>query len=188
MEGGSDSAGRLQRLRQRFRIGAYLFDRKFAANRGQYMLQCAFVGISMLLILLTLDAFYQTVLIAALGASSVVAFSAPSMRVSRPRCLIGGYVVGVTVGCGLSLLASMAAARGLPVEGRTLGILFGAVAVGLAMFIMVITNTEHPPGAAVALGFVLNDWQPMTIVIVLAGIVLISLVKELARERLIDLL
>jgi len=56
------------------------------------------------------------------------------------------------------------------------------------MFVMVTTNTEHPPGAAIALGFVLNEWDIMTVVVVLAGISAISLVKELVRDRLIDLL
>ena len=67
-------------------------------------------------------------------------------------------------------------------------ILLGALAVGLTMFVMVTTDTEHPPGAALALGFVLNEWDLMTILVVLLGIGAISVVKEAARGRLIDLL
>ena len=59
--------------------------------------------------------------------------------------------------------------------------------MGLAMFVMVTTDMEHPPAAAIALGFVLNEWDMMTIVVVLAGISAISLIKEAARGRLIDL-
>jgi len=76
----------------------------------------------------------------------------------------------------------------LMLDERTVRILLGAAAVGLAMFIMVTTDTEHPPGAAVSLGFVLNDWEPMTVGIVMVGIVTISVIKELARDRLMDLL
>jgi len=179
--------GFLQGFLARFRPGTYLIDPKFARNRVRYVAQCGFVSAAMLLILLLLDALYQTVLIAALGASSVVAFAAPSQRVSRPRCLIGGYLVGVTVGCGLSLLLSLTGSVS-GVDDRTVRIFFGAAAVGIAMFIMVTTDTEHPPGAAVALGFVLNDWDMSTVTIVMAGIVSISVIKELVRDRLMDLL
>ena len=176
----------------RFRFGNYLIDPKFARNKARYVAQCGFVSAAMILILLMLDSFYHTVLIAALGASSVVAFAAPSMRVSRPRCLIGGYVVGMLVGCSMSALVAMLGGavsfEWLVLDERTLRILLGAAAVGLAMFIMVTTDTEHPPGAAVSLGFVLNDWEPMTVVIVMVGIVSISVIKELARDRLMDLL
>jgi len=176
----------------RFRPGNYLIDPKFARNKARYIAQCGFVSVAMILVLLMLDSFYHTVLIAALGASSVVAFAAPSMRVSRPRCLIGGYVVGILVGCGMSALVVMLGGgvsfEWLTLDERTLRILLGAAAVGLAMFIMVTTDTEHPPGAAVSLGFVLNDWEPMTVGIVMVGIVTISVIKELARDRLMDLL
>lgn len=177
----------LQDFIARFKPGHYLIDPKFAANRVRYVAQCCFVSAAMLLVLLLLDAFYQTVLIAALGASSVVAFAAPSQRVSRPRCLIGGYLVGVLVGCIVSSLVTASVAWA-GIDEHTVRVFLGAAAVGLAMFIMVTTDTEHPPGAAVALGFVLNDWDLSTIAIVLSGIVAISVIKELVRGKLMDLL
>ena len=74
------------------------------------------------------------------------------------------------------------------INDNMLQIIMGAVAVGLAMFCMVTTDTEHPPGAAIALGFVLNEWDLMTVAVVLAGICSISFIKESVRSRLIDLL
>ncbi len=164
-----------------------LIDPRFAGNKRQYIFQCVFVTITIAIILMLLDSVYQTVLIAALGASSTVAFTAPSLRASRPRCLIGGYVVGMMVGIAVSTLAEQLGGAAV-LDAHSARILLGALAVGLAMFVMVTTNTEHPPGAAIALGFVLNEWDVMTIVVVLTGIVVISLVKELVRDRLIDLL
>ena len=173
--------------RRRLRRRRKLFDPRFRDNWRQYLFQCLFVTATIAIVLVLLDSFYQTVLIAALGASSVVAFSAPSLRASRPRCLVGGYVVGIVVGAGLSLLAErLGGATAL--DARSARILLGALAVGLAMFVMVITDTEHPPGAAIALGFVLNEWDMMTVIVVLAGIAAISAVKETVRSRLIDLL
>lgn len=180
-------AGEKSGLLARLRLGSYFVDPKYARHRTSYFLQCMFVTCTMLFVLVLLDSVYQTVLIAALGASSCVAFSGPSLRASRPRCLIGGYVVGVVVGCGLSSLVGVAGSLS-GMEEHTLQILFGAIAVGVAMFLMVTTETEHPPGVAIALGFVLNEWDFMTVIVVMAGICTISLVKELVRDRLIDLL
>lgn len=165
----------------------HLFDPKFFINWKRYVFQCAFVALTMGGVLMLLDSVYQTVLIAALGASSVLAFSAPSMRASRPRCMVGGYVVGIVVGCGFSLLVH-SADMALFLDENATRILLGALAVGLTMFVMVTTDTEHPPGAALALGFVLNEWDFMTIAVVFTGIMAISAVKEVARSKLIDLL
>ena len=96
--------GFLHRTATRFRVRGYLIDPKFQENRSRYVFQCLLVCCTMLGVLLFLDSVYQTVLIAALGASSMIAFSAPSMRAARPRCLIGGYAVGVVVGCSMSVV------------------------------------------------------------------------------------
>jgi len=92
--------------RRRFWRRRLLIDPRFATNRQQYIFQCLLVTVTIAIVLMLLDSFHQTVLIAALGASSTVAFAAPSLRASRPRCLVGGYVVGTLVGILVSLLAS----------------------------------------------------------------------------------
>jgi hypothetical protein len=67
-------------------------------------------------------------------------------------------------------------------------IIFGALATGLAMLLMVITDTEHPPAASLALGFVLNEWDALTVLAVISGIVALASIKEVLKFRLIDLL
>lgn len=66
-------------------------------------------------------------------------------------------------------------------------IIFGAIAISLAMFTMVVTRTEHPPAAALALGLVLNEWSLLTLVVVLSGIVGLSIIKQLVLPALLDL-
>ena len=66
-------------------------------------------------------------------------------------------------------------------------ILFGVLATGLAMFAMVITKTEHPPAAVLALGLVLNEWSMLTIVVVFAGALGLSVCKQLVLPFLLDL-
>ena len=99
MANNSDkSAGIISRIFKRFRANGHFIDPKFSRNQRRYIYQCCAVGITMVVVLLLLDMAYQAVLIAALGSSSMAAFSAPNMRASRPRCLIGGYLVGVFIG------------------------------------------------------------------------------------------
>jgi CBS-domain-containing membrane protein len=65
---------------------------------------------------------------------------------------------------------------------------FGAMAVGLAIFVMVITGTAHPPAAGLALGLILNEWSPLTIVVVFAGIISLSVIKTVLKPVLKNLL
>ena len=67
-------------------------------------------------------------------------------------------------------------------------IVFAALATGLAMFLMVVTRTEHPPAAALALGLVLNEWDPLTLLVVISGVVGLSICKRLVLPILMDLL
>jgi len=52
---------------------------------------------------------------------------------------------------------------------------------------MVVTRTEHPPAAALALGLVLNEWSLVTLAVVLTGVVVLSVVKRLVLPILMDL-
>jgi CBS-domain-containing membrane protein len=67
-------------------------------------------------------------------------------------------------------------------------VVFGALATGVAMFLMVITKTEHPPAAAVALGLVLNAWDWPTLAFIMGGIAFLSIIKQIVMPLLMDLL
>ena len=153
----------------------------------RYALQCGLAGITVLVLLLVLDAVTQTVLIAALGASSFIAFAVPRSLHSGPRHMIGGYVVGMAAGCFMDI-ANTALGVSSPTVAHAVLVAFGATATALAMFLMVVTRTEHPPAAALALGLVLNEWDLLTLGVVLAGIVALSLVKRLVLPMLLDLI
>jgi len=67
-------------------------------------------------------------------------------------------------------------------------IIFGAIATDLTMFVMVVTKTEHPPAAALALGLVLNEWDLLTLVVVIVGVIALSIFKRLVLPILMDLM
>jgi CBS-domain-containing membrane protein len=153
----------------------------------RYLLQCTLAGVFVLILLLVLDAVTQTVLIAALGASTFIAFAVPRSLHSDPRHMIGGYLVGIVVGCLIGTLYLSIDFADASVEHAVM-ILFGAFATALAMFVMVVTKTEHPPAAALALGLALNEWNFLTILVILAGIISLSVFKRLVLPVLMDLI
>lgn len=156
-------------------------------NIKRYALQCSLAAAVVLILLMVLDAMTQTVLIAALGASVFIAFAVPRSLHSSPRCLIGGYLAGILAG---SLMATLNIAIDFSdvVTAHASMVVFGALATGLAMFLMVVTKTEHPPAAALALGLVLNEWTLLTLVVVIVGVIALSICKQLILPILMDLL
>jgi CBS-domain-containing membrane protein len=164
-----------------------LDDRLTTDNIRRYALQCSLATVVVLTLLVALDAVTQTVLIAALGASTFIAFAVPRSLVSSPRCLIGGYLVGIFAGSMMSTLNTSLGFSDLVMAHVSL-IVFGALATGVAMFLMVVTKTEHPPAAALALGLVMNEWSALTLVVVVVGVVGLSICKRLILPHLMDLL
>ena len=156
-------------------------------NLKRYLLQCSLAGVVVLILLFILDAVTQTVLIAALGSSTFIAFAVPRSPHSDPRHMIGGYLVGIFAG---SLMGTLHLALDFsdPSVAHASMIVFGALVTALAMFVMVVTKTEHPPAAALALGLVLNEWNFMTLLVIVAGIVSLSILKRLVLPVLMDLL
>lgn len=155
-------------------------------NLNRYLLQCALAGVVVFILLLILDTVTQTVLIAALGASTFIAFAVPRSLQSDPRYMIGGYLVGILVGTSIDTLSASFLFSDVVTE-HVVMIIFGALATGLAMFVMVITKTEHPPAAALALGLVLNEWDLLTLVVVIVGVIALSIFKRLVLPILMDL-
>jgi len=161
-------------------------DRGFVRHVRRYLFQSALATGSVGGILLAFDLASQTALTAALGASAFIAFALPHTRASTPRCMIGGYAVGMTVGiaCHWAAGALMVREAASPPWAFPL---VTAAAVGLAMFAMVLTDTEHAPAAGITLGMKLNPWSYLTIGSVLFGVCCLALIKGLLGRFLINL-
>lgn len=85
-------------------------------------------------------------MIASLGASSVLLFAASHSPMAQPWSVVGGHLVSALVGvtCFRFIPDIYAAA---------------AVAVALAIFVMHLLNCLHPPGGATALAMVIGDGE-----------------------------
>ncbi len=165
-----------------------ILDEKFRKNITRYISQCALATISVFIVLLVLDVMTNAVIIAALGSSTFIAFTMPDAQVSKPRIMIGGYIVGVVAGCICHYLSLWSLMTWVSFIHESPHVVFGAMAVGLAIYVMVITGTAHPPAAGLALGLILNEWSPLTIVVVLVGIISLSFIKIVLKPVLKNIL
>lgn len=87
----------------------------------------------------------QPLFVAPVGASAVMIFGIPASEYAQPRNVIGGHFFSAL--CGVTAFTLFPHAS----------IFAGAFAVGLAMAVMAVTHTIHPPGGATALFAVIGD-------------------------------
>lgn len=161
-----------------------IIDRKFRLQKSRYFFQCALAMGCMLAVLGALDVVTDAVVVASLGASSFIVFSIPHGNMSRTRYLVGGYVVGCAIGTACFWLMQWAPLPVLPVDSA---VFYGSLSVGLTMLVMVVTNTEHPPAAGVALGLVVQQWSWWTVAATMIGIIALVMLRALLRPILIRL-
>lgn len=161
-----------------------LFDQKITRYPYRYVAQCILATVTMCAALLFLDVFAETAIIAALGASAFTVFTMPRSYAAEPRRVIGGYAAGIAVGllCHYSVRWST---HLITVE--TALVILGSLAVGLAIFVMASTNTEHAPAAGIALGLVINTWTAGTVAFIIGAMLWMVAVRHLLRRRLMNL-
>ena len=164
-----------------------IIDPKLTHSLKNYVYQSMLATVFIFLVLVFLDILEHTALIATLGASAFIVFVMPNSYISRPAQVLGGYAIGIVCGCSCFLLM-MGLSRFLDgVPARVFLVSFGAVTVGVAIFLMAAINYEHPPAVGVSLGLVLNPWNHQTIIFIVFAVILMLVVKKLLQPFLIDL-
>jgi CBS domain-containing membrane protein len=84
------------------------------------------------------DTSSTIVLLASMGASSVLLFGLPNSPLAKPWSFVGGHLISACVGLLCSHLFTDLA-------------LMAAVTIGIVLFVMYIFECMHPPGGATAL-------------------------------------
>lgn len=165
-----------------------LIDKKFRAKAGKYALQSILATVTLIIIFNFMDLIAEAVIFAAIGATTFIVFAMPHYVTASPRRVIGGHTVGLLSGSICQLLLTLALEHP-PIEYHSHIIaIIGAISVGLTIFLMVITQTEHPPAAGTALGLVVEEWSLSIVFFVVACSILLSLIKYVLRRWLIDLI
>lgn len=166
-----------------------LIDKKVRKKILNYVFQCLLATSIILISLLFLNVITETALIASLGATSFIIFAMPKTYSSAPRRLIGGYFIGISIGIICSYLGSIFQTISL-INHLTYyesPIFFAAISVGLSIFIMTITNTEHAPAAGIALGLVINQWSINSISFIIIVMLIMAGVHQIMQPYLINL-
>ncbi len=165
-----------------------ILDPKFVHNARPYVLQCIFATLLIFAMLFLIDSISSMTIVASLGASAFIAFTMPHANVSRPRYLIGGYVIGAFSGIAMHFFYHMLLEMDIQILGHSPHILACALAVGFAIFLMTITNFEHPPAAALAMGLVIEKKLFITAGVAIFTIILVAFIKTLIKKWLHNLL
>lgn len=165
-----------------------IIDNKFKKNIVKYIFQCVLATLTILAVLLFLNILTETAIITALGASTFIVFTMPKQYSSDSRRLFGGYLVGLAVGFLFYLISTSDFGTFFIGNHTTSLVIYGALAVGAAILIMIITNTEHAPAAGIALGLVINKWDYVTIIFIILAVIWMYGIKTILRKYLIDLI
>lgn len=157
------------------------------------MLQCLLATLFMSAVLIALGTQAKDALLGAIGASSLgssfcTVFIVPDSVMTRPRNVLGGYAVGLTMGalCYYFSVFSIWLFPHLPHMVNE--VLFTSLAVGLSLMTMVAVDLEHPPAAGLAIGLVLEPWDQASLIVIIASVIVLSILKRLLRPYLISLL
>lgn len=187
------SGGELaDRVKKRHRLKKifldHFYDKKFHANKGLFISQCGLATLIILSTLLFLNVLTDDVVIAAIGATCFIVFAMPHKENSRARYILGSYLIGITVGGIFYFLNDVFIASEINHLHSYLPIVLGALAVGFTMFLMLITNLEHPPAAALALGLVVDEWSLRTVGVTLIALISLVIIRRSLKFLLIDLI
>lgn len=165
-----------------------IIDNSFKGTFKNYIIQSLLATVALAIILYFVKVLTHAAIVASLGASTFIVFAMPHWVTAQPRRLIGGHVVGILSGtfCYYVFLTGPIGRLVTNWEFATLGVY--ALAVGLSLFLMALTNTEHPPAAGTALGIVIQPWSYQIVIFVVVSVISLAIIKRLLRRYLRDLI
>ena len=164
--------GRTKQLRFR------LFDPKVRVNAKAYLFQCLLAAGTLAAILSIVDAVDRAVIVAAIASSAFIIFVTPHNPMARPRHVIGGHLVALLVGT---------AATFMHIDSALHFAIEGSVAVGVSLFMMAATDTEHGPAAGTALAVVIGGFSWSLAALLGASVFVLVGAWWLLQKRLHDL-
>jgi CBS-domain-containing membrane protein len=140
----------------------------------KYYLWQSFLATVALFILVLVLGKDKMVVISAMGATAFIVFAMPTAVSAQTRNVIGGHLVGIASGT-IFYFATLPYFLEYP------------LAVGIAIFVMVALDVEHPPAAGTTLAVVINEVSPDVFVTIMIGAVVLSQCRYYLRNHLKDL-
>ena len=166
----------------------HIIDKSFTRAPKSYILQSLLATVAIAIILYFVEVLTHAFIIAALGASTFIVFAMPHSITAQPRRLIGGHTIGLITGSVCYFAFIVGPVEELTVNWEFITWVVCALSVGLSIFLMTITDTEHPPASATALGIVAHGWSYQVVIFVLLSAISLAIIRRLLRGRLRDLI
>ena len=165
-----------------------LWDKNFLPRLPNYIFQCGLATVSLIVILLVEDAVFRAAIVVAVASTTFTVFVVPNSVAASPRRVIGGHMVAVIVGTMFAFALQIPALETASEEFRIIRDVVAALSVGISIFVMVFTNTEHPPAAGTALGLLIPGWTLSAVTFILLSALILSIIRLVLRPKLINLL
>ncbi len=175
-------------LRTRGRLSIRIWDQHLGSRWKNFLLQCGLATVALVLILLVEDAVLRAAIVVAIASTVFTIFVFPNSVVSTPRKVIGGHAIAVVFGSVLSGVLMLPGIDAVSTDVRVVRDVIAALAVGLSILLMVMTDTEHPPAAGTALGLVIHEVSLSAVLFILVSASTLSIVRVILRPKLINLL
>ena len=162
-------------------------DPGFARFPWAFAFQAALATAVMLAILTFVQSLSSAAIAAGLASSVVGIFIAPSNQTARIRSVVGGHGVALALGSLFSVMLLFDPVQSFLMDAEVLRNLSYAAAVGAAMLLMAITNSEHPPAAGTALGMASREFDILIFLSIIGAVALLAVMKLAMRPYLRDL-
>ena len=146
---------------------------KFKKLWKHYILQSLLAATALFVIVIVLRDD-KMVIISSMGATSFIVFAMPKAASAQTRNIIGGHLVGLASGAIFYLTT-------LPYFVEY------SFAVGIAIFLMVALDVEHPPAAGTALAVVINEVTLNAFITIMLSAIILSQCRYFLRNHLKDL-
>jgi len=147
---------------------------KFKKLWIHYILQSLLAALALFVLVLVLGKD-RMVVVSAMGATSFIAFAMPKSVSAKTKNILGGHLVGLASGAILFFFTDLPYFIEYP------------AAVGIAIFLMVTLDVEHPPAAGTALAVVINEVSPSVFIAIMTGALILSQCRYYLRHYLKDL-
>jgi CBS-domain-containing membrane protein len=133
------------------------------------------VVVFIVLLLLNLE---HAVVIASIGATAFIVFTMPRNITAVPRRVIGGHLIGLFAGSLCTFI---------PQPSILASIMVYSLAIGIAIFLMVALDAEHPPAGGTALGVAITGFSPSVLLAVLTSSIMLALAHRFCKRFLREL-
>jgi CBS-domain-containing membrane protein len=162
-------------------------DEKFKNHKKQFIIQSMMVAGVIAVVMIVMDFISEGVIIASIGASASIAFARPHTKTAGSRYLIGSYIFAIFGAWVCSLIMNGLLGVFPDFQKNTALAIFGAIVVGKTVFLTVVTETEHPPASALALGMLISGFSLPRAAESIIAITIIAILRKILKRYMMNL-